>query len=326
MSDSHVQRASRVPAADSVPTRGEISGPSVCDALRRAARALVPTSTTPRLDAEVLLAHVLSLRRAQLYVRWNDPLGSAAVERYSGLVQRRVAHEPVAYLVGKRCFYDVHLYVDRRVLIPRPETELLAEEALSWARARSGRPFRAVDVGTGSGALAIILAQHLPRAQVWAVDLSTEAVRVAKRNLRLHGLGARVNLVCGDLLTSLSGPFQLILANMPYIATKALSGLTADIIAFEPRLALDGGQDGLDSIRRLLAQCPDRLARPGLILLEIGDGQGQTVCDVARNYLPHAEITVCRDYAGLERVVRVERHAPTGSDSVSPRTIVEDAL
>lgn len=254
----------------------------------------------------MLLAHALSLTRVQLYIRWHDPVGPFGDQLYSSLVQRRAAHEPVAYLTGERCFYDVALYVDRRVLIPRPETEHLVEEALTWARSRGKRAFRIADVGTGSGVLAIVLAQHLPHAQVWAVDVSREALGVAARNVRRYALQARVNLVCGDLLSCLRGPFDLIVANMPYIASDALSCLPPDVVEFEPRVALDGGEDGLALIRRLLAQCPDRLATPGLILLEIGDGQGQAARTLVRKHLPHAETTVRRDYAGLERVVRIE--------------------
>ena len=295
-------------------TRARCQAPSVSigDALRGALGVLVSQSATPRLDAEVLLAHVLSVKRTQLYVRWNDRLGAAAAHRYRSLVQRRAAHEPVAYLVGERAFYDIDLQVDRRVLIPRPETEQLVEEALSWGQGRGEGFLGVVDVGTGSGALAIVLARHLQGARVWAVDISREALGVAMGNLRRHGLETRVNLVCGDLLSCLSGSFELIVANLPYVSRKALLGLSADIVAFEPLVALDGGEDGIAVIRRLLAQCPSRLARPGLMLLEIGDGQGQAVCEAVRSHLPDAQATVLRDYAGLERIVRVERHVPAG--------------
>jgi len=288
---------------------------SVGDALRWALEVLVPYSATPRLDAEVILADVLSLRRAQIYVRWDERLGAAAVQRYRSLVQRRAAHEPVAYLVGERAFYDLDLWVDRRVLIPRPETEQLVEEALAWAQSCGQRPLRVVDVGTGSGALAIVLARHLAEAQVWAVDISREALCVAVSNLRRHGLESRVGLVCGDLLSCLSGRFELIVANLPYVSRRALSELPRDVAAFEPRVALDGGEDGLAILQRLLAQCPDRLARPGLMLLEIGDGQARAVCRAIRQHLPQAKATVLRDYAGLERVVRIERRATASSRS-----------
>jgi len=297
--------------ADSICVYRHVAGMSICGALHWAVPVLASSgSTTPRLDTELLLAHVLSLTRPQLYVRWDDPLGAAAAGRFVALVQRRADHEPVAYLIGRRCFYDVDLYVDRRVLIPRPETEHLVEEALTWAQSRGQRGLRIVDVGTGSGALAIVLARHLPHAQVWAVDLSREALCVARRNLERHGLGSRVSLVCGDLLSSFAGRFDLIVANLPYVPREALHHLSADIAAFEPHVALDGGQDGLATIRRLLAQCPQRLASPGLMVLEIGDGQGQGVRKTARRHLPCAETTVGRDYAGLERVVRVERRVP----------------
>jgi len=304
----------------------QTGGRPVREALRWAAVALAPTSSTPRLDAEVLLAHVLSVSRAQLHLRWNHALGSARSQSYRQLVRQRAAHEPVAYLVGVQPFYDVDLRVDRRVLIPRPETEHLIEEALSWAQRRSQRPLRLVDVGTGCGALVIVLARHLPHAQAWAVDVSRQALEVAASNLDRHGLREQVKLVCGDLLSSLRGPFDLIVANLPYVASEGLPHLPPDITAFEPRLALDGGQDGLALVRRLLAQCPDRLAPGGLVLLEIGDGQGQAVCRVVREHLPLAQATVLRDYAGLERVVRFERPGVPGCERPPAEEKGEHAL
>ena len=312
MATPYADCASRASAPCLTGTRCQAPSVSIGDALRRALGVLVSQSATPRLDAEVLLAHLLSIKRTQLYVRWNDRLGAAAAHRYRSLVQRRAAHEPVAYLVGERAFYDIDLQVDRRVLIPRPETEQLVQEALSWGQRRGEGPLRVVDVGTGSGALAVVLARHLQGARVWAVDISREALCAAMVNLRRHGVEGRVKLVCGDLLAALRGPFELIVANLPYVSRKALSGLSADIVAFEPLVALDGGEDGLAVIRRLLAQCPNRLARPGLLLLEIDEGQGEAVCEAVRSHLPDAETTVLRDYAGLERVVRIERHVPAG--------------
>lgn len=163
------------------------------------------------------------------------------------------------------------------------------------------------DVGTGSGALAVSLARHLAQAWVLAVDISPGALCVARRNLRRYGLEDRVALVCGDLLGPLSGPFDLVVANLPYVAAEEFSALPPDVADYEPRLALDGGVDGLALIQRLLPQLADRLSSPGLLLLEIDPRQTDAVLRMVRAHLPDAETRVLRDYAGRERLVRAER-------------------
>ena len=272
---------------------------------------------TPRLDAEVLLGHVLSLTRAQLHTHRDDPLPPDAARRYRDLVARRAHGEPVAYLVGTRAFYDLDLYVDRRVLIPRPETEMLVEEALAWCGRADARCTRIADVGTGSGALAVTLARHLPEARVWAVDRSPEALAVAARNVARHGLEGRVWPVCGDLLAPLRGPFDAIVANLPYVPSARLPELDVGVRAYEPRTALDGGPDGLDVVRRLLPQAAERLARPGLLLLEIDEGQGAPAADLVARALPGARVAVRRDLAGLERMVSAEWEAPEKSARIN---------
>ena len=288
----------------------ELGQVSLGEAILRATHRLAASgSMTPRLDAEVLLGYVLGLSRAQLNARWDEPLTAEQAERYAELVHRRAEHEPVAYLIGQKAFYDLQLYVDRRALIPRPETEHLVEEALAWGRAwqsDEGQPLRAVDVGTGSGALAIALARHL-QAHVWAVDISAEALAVAAYNVGRYNLEGRVMLLCADLLSAFGGRFDLIVANLPYVRQEDLPSLPQDVIGYEPWVALDGGEDGLAVIRRLLSQAHEHLASPGLLLLEIGHGQGDRVLEIARSHLPEATISLLHDYAGLERVVRVER-------------------
>jgi len=278
---------------------------------------------SPRLDAEVLLAHVLSVPRAWVVAHSPDPLSEASARRYRDLIVRRTRGEPVAYLVGERAFCDLDLGVDRRVLIPRPETEMLVDEALRWCREEGHSCRRVADVGTGSGALAVALARGLPGARIGAVDRSMGALAVAVRNASRYGVADRVMPVCGDLLAPLAGPLDLIVANLPYVPTERLSGLDVGVRDYEPREALDGGPDGLDVIGRLWPQAAERLAAPGLLLVEIDEGQGAGAACAARAALADAAdgrhsfaISVHRDYAGLERMVRVERGPRGGRPGV----------
>ncbi len=279
----------------------------VSDALRWGFQLLTARQIeTPRLDAELLLAHTLSTDRSSIYTRWEECLCQDDITFYTELIRRRAQHEPVAYLVGERAFFDIRVHVTRDVLIPRPETEHLVEDALAWADT-VGQISRVVDVGTGSGAIAIALARHLPEACVLGLDVSWPALQVARSNVGRYSLGGRVELVQGDLLTAVSGPLDLVVANLPYIASTELPDLERNVVGYEPHLALDGGRDGLDLVRRLLHQLPQRLARPGLCLLEIDFRQAETVKALAYRQTPDACVSMLRDYAGLERVVRIAR-------------------
>ena len=279
----------------------------VGDALRWAVRLLVARGAdTPRLDAELLLAHLLDVDRAQVLIRRDDCLTPTQVERFTELVQRRVRHEPVAYLIGERAFYDVDLRVTPATLIPRPETEHLVEEALTWAKKQSGR-LRVVDVGTGSGAIAIVLARHLPEATVWAVDLSLPALRVAWENVRRYGLSERVWLVQSNLLKPMGAAFDLILANLPYVSMADMAVLEPNVADYEPHLALEGGTDGTEIMTRLIEQLPARLACPGLALFEIDPRQAGPLQAAAAVLLPDARALLVHDLAGHERVLRIER-------------------
>ncbi len=254
---------------------------------------------SPRLDAEVLLAHVLEISRAQLYAQFHRGLKPTQLEAYRGWVERRAEHEPVAYILGYKEFYGLDFYVDGRVLIPRPETELLVEKALEIAAGTLA------DIGTGSGAIAVSLAFHLPKALVYATDISEEALVVADLNCRRHAVQGRVRLLKGDLLAPLPESVDLIVANLPYVSKAEFDELSLDIVAYEPRLALDGGPDGLTHIRRFLAQAGRYLRPRGSLLLEIGAGQSPAVGGLVTRYLPGSKMEVIEDYAGLERVVIV---------------------
>ncbi len=262
-----------------------------------------------RLEALALLQHVLGLSRAQLYMRWHDILDDNAKQQIERVVERRAGHEPFAYIIGRQPFYDVELTVNAQVLIPRPETELLIERALAWAKARDwpqGAP-RVVDVGTGSGAIAVVLARHIPQAAVWAVDVSETALDVARANAASCALADRITFLNSDLLEAVDFRLDIIVANLPYIPVGRLPLLAPDVRDYEPQLALDGGFDGLDLVRQLIHQLPDHLNQPGLCLLEIDEGQGDAVRQFCAKILPNATVEVIRDYAGLERLVCVER-------------------
>jgi release factor glutamine methyltransferase len=263
---------------------------------------------SPRLDAELLLAHVLGVNRAAI-LTWPDrPLTPKQLTRYRNLVARRAAREPLAYIVGHREFYDLDFMVDARALIPRPETELLVEHALHTARRiapEAGTPLQLADVGSGSGAIAVTLAVHLPQATIYALDDSAEALALTTENARRHGVADRVHPLQGDLLSPLPQPVDLITANLPYVATVEWEQLPPEIRIHEPRAALDGGPDGLTTIRRLLTMAGAYLRPGGALLLEIGASQGGAVTAMARQHLPRARLQVHQDLAGLDRLVLI---------------------
>jgi len=264
----------------------------------------------PRASAEVLLAHVLGTRRLDLYLRHDQPLTEAELARFKTLVQRRLTGEPTQYLTGHQEFWSLDLRVSPAVLIPRPETEVLLETVLDLIRRPDSPPVRWVlDLGTGSGALALALARELPEARVVAVDISPEALLLARQNARRHHVEPRLHLVRGDLCGPLKpGPgFQVIVSNPPYIPTADLPSLPPEIRDYEPRLALDGGPDGLAVLRRLAAQVHLHLAPGGLVALEVGLGQAPAVQALLAATAAYAA-TGCRpDYAGVDRVVWARR-------------------
>lgn len=255
--------------------------------------------SSARLDAEVLLAHALGVPRVMLYARFDQPLKAEELDRVRGLVQRRARGEPVAHLVGEKEFWSLPFFVTKDVLIPRPDTEVLVEVALELVRGVA-EP-RILDVGTGSGAIAIALARELSAAHVVAADRSPAAVGVAQRNVERHQVQDRVTVVEGDLLEEIQGTFDLVVANLPYIRTGEMAGLMAEVRDFEPRDALDGGADGLDPIRRLIAAAPRVLPAGGWIALEAGHDQVQEVAGILEREA-YAEIGTRRDYAGHPRV------------------------
>lgn len=264
------------------------------------------------LASRMLLAHVFTCSLTSLYLYPDRVLSGAQQAAYRHLIARRAQFEPVAYLLGHRAFFDLDLSVDQRVLIPRPETELLVEEALRRA-GRWSRP-RLVDVGTGSGAIAISLARHIPQAQVIATDRSREALELARENAGRCGVMGRVHFVQADLLAPLVGPLHMVVANLPYVSEAEYAALPPDIRLWEPYAALVAGADGLDAIRALLTAAKSRLAPDGFVLLEIGAKQGAAACAFARRVFPAAQVNLLTDYAQLDRLVCVDL-APTRKET-----------
>ena len=294
---------------DARPARGE----TLAHLLAAGERALAACGVdTPRLDAEVLLADALRLGRTALYARLADTPSAARQAAFRQRLIRRARREPIAYITGKQEFWSLEFAVERDVLIPRPETELVVEIGLGLFGSHATDAPRIADVGTGSGCLAIALAKELPRARFWAVDRSLAALTIARRNARRHGVAARIGLWCGDLLDAAAGrsAFDLIVTNPPYVATPSLdraAGLAPEVRDWEPRGALDGGSDGLDFYRRLLGRGSrngiDLLRPGGWLVAEIGWDQCDAIRALAKSRPELSFVRCVRDYAGHDRVV-----------------------
>jgi release factor glutamine methyltransferase len=253
------------------------------------------------LESEILLRHVLGINRIELYQRPDLELSPAAEEKFWSVIRRRLNNEPTAYITGHKEFYGLDFDVNPSVLIPRPETELLAERAIDTI---NNRYFSiSADIGTGCGAVAISLAVNLPQVKIYATDISPDALKVALQNCRKHGVEDRITLISGDLLEPLPEPVDLIVANLPYVRKSGLPGINTG--NFEPLIALDGGQDGLEQIRRLITQLREskKLHPAGVLLMEIGQGQSNTIIALLRQNFPLADIEVFQDLGGIERVV-----------------------
>ncbi len=274
--------------------------PTIGDTLKRATATLMGVSGSPRLDAQLILGRVLDKPREYLIAHSEQPVADLDIHTFDKLLTLRAKGMPIAYILGQRPFYDRSFKVTPHVLVPRPETEHIVEAALAWAEGRGS--IRLVDVGTGSGAIAVTLAAHLPDSVVIATDISRAALVIAQDNA--EGV-TNIRYVQADLLSPLRGPFDVIATNLPYIATGDIGLL--EVAKFEPHVALDGGVDGLTHIRRFLQQAPSRLARPGLLLMEIAVDQAPVVTALAQALFPGASVSILKDYAKLDRVLRVEQ-------------------
>lgn len=289
---------------------------NIRDALKRGCEVLEGAgSESPRLDAQVLLLAVLREERTVLVSHPERELASQEEQLYNQYISERALGKPVSYITGVKEFMGLEFAVNEAVLIPRPETELLVEEAVKELEAISREAEavpRVLDLCTGSGAIAVSIRHFVPQAKVTATDLSEEALKVARENAERLTAGG-IRFLQGDLFEAFSNLqvpgselFNLIVSNPPYIPAKVIDGLMPDVKDFEPRLALDGGTDGLDIYRRLIPQAAEHLAPGGVLLLEIGFDQGETVPDLCRQ-AGLGNVTVLKDLAGLDRVVRAER-------------------
>jgi release factor glutamine methyltransferase len=281
---------------------------SVKQVLQAAFIRLRTVTDAPRLEAEVLLSHVLGVSHTTLTAHPEYVLTAKQLSNFQVLVRRRGRDYPLPYLTGRAEFYGLEFEVTPEVLIPRPETETLVDLALAR------QPATVVDVGTGCGCIAVALAVHLPEATIYAIEISPAALAVARRNVEWHGVAGRVRLMVGDVLSPRPGPVDLIVSNPPYIPSDRCALLPASVRNHEPRLALDGGPDGLEIVRQLLAQAPAVLhsaepaaGRPGGgLLIEIGADQGEAASHLARTFFPHATVRVHPDLAGRDRVLEVQ--------------------
>lgn len=262
------------------------------------------------LECELLLRHALNISRVQLYQGLNRQLSPKEEADFGQLIKRCLSGEPTAYITGHREFYGLDFYIDRRVLIPRPESELLVEKALYLAQHKP--VFTIVDIGTGCGAIAISLALGLPQAKIYATDISAPALEVAQFNCQRHGVADRICLLEGDMLDPLPEPVDLIIANLPYVRELEVS--RTGLASFEPLLALNGGRDGLGKIRRLCRRVSDKLQPRGCLLLEIGQGQSRAVASFLCGLFPSAKIEITPDLSGIDRVVGLTLTTTTASE------------
>jgi release factor glutamine methyltransferase len=266
---------------------------------------------SPRSTAEILLAHVLHTKRIDLYLNYDQPLTGDELQHFKVLLKRRIKREPVAYIVGTKGFWSIDVLVSSDVLIPRPETECLVERAIAaLSDDSSSRTKRILELGTGSGAVIVSLAAHYPMHSYFASEISYAAIQIAYRNARRHQLENKIHFFSGDWLAPLRLQnyfFDLILSNPPYIKTEAVAHLQPEIAAFEPVIAIDGGSDGLDSIKQIVQAAHQYLKPGGTLMLEIAHDQKEEIQRIMTQ-CGHYDHFVCRkDYRGDDRVVEMRK-------------------
>lgn len=265
---------------------------------------------TPRVNAELLLRKTLEIDHVQAYLYSDRVLTQPQFTSYKSLINRRIKGEPVQYILGSREFWSLDLRVTPEVLIPRPETELLVEETLKLFKDERKLILRFMEVGTGSGAIAIALAKELEGCFILAEDISWRAILVAKENAGIQGVSGNIRFLAGDLLSPLKegrSPFDLILSNPPYVPSSQMGTLPREIAKFEPRIALDGGPDGLELFRNIVMGSGSFLKEGGWLMLEFGEGQGEAVAEMIRNTGFFASPCIIKDPSGVDRVIRARK-------------------
>jgi release factor glutamine methyltransferase len=261
---------------------------------------------SPRLSAEWLLCYVLGLKRIELYTQFNKVVGQEQLSQLHELVKRAGAHEPIAYITGKKEFYSLEFEITKDCLIPRPETELLVERAIEFLRTRNGEQF-ICDLCTGSGCIAVAIARNFASCRIVATDISDAALTVAEKNVAKHGLMNRVKLLQGDLFEPVIaglGPakFDLIVSNPPYVSEPEYEKLAPNIKDFEPKSALTAGNDGLDIIKKIIADANQHLKPTGALMLEIGNEQGNAVRNLLETAGYFGDVKIDKDYSNLDRL------------------------
>ena len=268
---------------------------------------------SPRTSAEILLAHALSLKRIDLYLRYDQPLNSDELNRFKLLIKRRINREPVAYILGYKEFWSMNLEVNRSVLIPRPETECLVERTLESLAVDSNPDCKSIlELGTGSGAVLVALASENPRHLYVGTDISSDAVRVARQNAIRHGLGEKIRFIVANWFEPFdakSGRFDLIVSNPPYIRSGDMMRLQPEIHAYEPRLALDGAEDGLRDLRHII-QCAYCYLKPaGVLILEMGHDQKEALRQIVNTSGQYEDAEFYKDYSGHDRIVSMRKRS-----------------
>lgn len=256
----------------------------------------------PTIEINAIAAHVLQKSTSWVIGHPETILNIDQLQVLNGGVKRLLTGEPLAYITGTRSFFGLDFFIDQRVLVPRPETELLVEHAIGWLDEHPGRHTIA-DLGTGSGIIAISLAKHYPDLKVTAVDLSSAALEVARMNADFHQVADRIKFFEGDLLEGQDERYDMILANLPYIPSSVLE--TLKVVEFEPRLALDGGADGLFLFTKLFDQIPERIAPGGFTILEIQYNQDKAVSEIVTRKIPNAIVRIHKDLASLPRIITI---------------------
>jgi release factor glutamine methyltransferase len=289
---------------------GHFDRVTVLEIIKRSTEYLIRQSVeSPRLQSELLLAHVLGIPRLRLYLDFEQAVSPAQIDKARELVKRRGIGEPLQHILGTACFCGYDLKVNRHVLVPRPETEILAEKAWDFLKTRTASS-HVLDYGTGSGCLAIAIAARFPSAMVTALDISPEALQVAMENAMTHHVNERLQLLEGSDFYSLAGrTFDLIVSNPPYIPRAEIETLDREVRDFDPRLALDGGEDGLDFYRMIAQAATDHLEKSGRLMVEFGDGQSVALSEIftSANWFV---LEIIHDYSGRPRILVAARQKP----------------